>query len=243
MRIAKRTSRTTTQPGVPYGPQADALLREIARRLEQSHGSPRLGNPEDPLDDLIFVMLSSRTSPELHIQAYDRLKSTYPTWGAAAAAEPEAIYGNVARAGLGRKRAQQIRELLVRLCKERGAAGLDFLRELDDRAVERVLVELPGVGLKTARCVMLYTLGRQTFPVDAHVRRILSIFGLVDPAVRLEYAQDALQSLVPPELRYSLHVNLVAHGRTICRPHAPRCERCPLENLCPGSRRRDKDGR
>jgi len=242
MRTTKRTSRTTTRPGVPYGPEADALVGEIARRLEQRHGSPRLGNPEDPLDDLIFVMLSSRTSPALHLQAYGRLKSTYPTWGAAAAAEPEAIYGSVARAGLGRKRARQIWDLLVGLYRERGAAGLAFLRELDDQAVERVLVGLPGVGLKTARCVMLYTLGRQTFPVDAHVRRILSIFGLVDPEVRLEYAQDALQSLVPPELRYSLHVNLVAHGRTICRPQSPQCELCPLEDLCPGSRLRKRRG-
>lgn len=232
---SKSAGRTTTQAGVPYSPKAKALVREIARRLQECHGSPRLGNPNDPLDDLIFVLLSGRTSPHLHAEAYGQLKSAYPSWDAAMVAEPQAVYEHISRAGLGRKRTRQIRELLARLREEHGEARLDFLGELDDKSVERTLLALPGVGIKTARCVMLYALERRTFPVDVHVRRILSYFGLVHPAVRLEYAQDPLQRLVAPELRYSLHVNLVAHGRTICRPQAPRCEICPLEDLCPAS--------
>jgi endonuclease III len=91
---------------------------------------------------------------------------------------------------------------------------------------------LPGVGVKTARCVMLYSLDRKVFPVDTHSIRLFENLGIISSPLRFEYAQDPLQQLVPLDLRYSLHVNAVAHGRETCVPRAPKCDVCPIADLC-----------
>jgi endonuclease III len=225
----------TTDARVPPRRQVEKLVRSIEERLRERYQSPRLGNPEDPLDDLVFILLSGRTRGVVHEGIYGELKYRFPDWSSALVAGVEGVARVIERAGLGRKKAEQIVRLLGELQSRFGRPTLAPLTDMSDAEAEALLTSLPGVGVKTARCVLMYTLDRRLFPVDAHALRILGYFGLVSPDVRQEYAQDPLQDVVPEELRYSLHVNLVAHGRETCLPARPRCADCCLRLVCPQS--------
>jgi endonuclease III len=135
-------------------------------------------------------------------------------------------------AGLSRIKARQIKTLLRRLSKDFGSLSAGPLRSMDTETLERYLAHLPGVGLKTARCVMMYALDRQVFPVDTHCMRLFQNLGLIERRMRFEYAQDPLQNTVPAEIRRTLHVNTVAHGRETCVPRAERCDDCVIAHLC-----------
>src|SRR5690606_32237692 len=114
-----------------------------------------------------------------------------------------------------------------------GGVTLEPLKSLTDEDAETFLRSLPGVGPKAARCVLMYSLGRDVFPVDSHCRRVLARLGFVPKKVDRKAANDFLQALVPREIRYNLHVNLVHHGRAVCLPSLPNCGHCPLADLCP----------
>lgn len=227
--------RQSTDARTPAKEAVEPTIRMIERRLRRLHGTPRLGNPRNPLDDLVFILLSGRTRGRVHERVFRKLKDRFRTWAAALRAGPAALFRVVKDAGLGRKRATRIWAMLGELRRRFGKPTLSPVCRMNDRAAEELLTALPGVGLKTARCVMLYTMDRLVFPVDAHTIRILGYFGLVNPMVRQEYAQDPVQALVRPKLRLSLHVNLVAHGRIICKPQCQACDLCPLNDLCPAS--------
>lgn len=211
-------------------------MGRVAEKLHRAYGEPDLGNMADPLDELIYIILSASTSHQNFTATWATLRASFPTWGAAAKAGPTAIERAIRRGGLGCVKARQIAAILERT---RSAAGgepsLDFLRGLGDDEAERFLCALPGVGVKTARCVLMYSLGRLVFPVDAHVFRVMTRLGEAPPGAHPDRrsTQDYLQSIVPPRQRYSLHVNMVAHGRAICRARRPDCPACPLNRLCP----------
>ncbi|NKY48399.1 Ultraviolet N-glycosylase/AP lyase [Nocardia cerradoensis] len=140
-------------------------------------------------------------------------------------------------AGFGKQRAAQLQGLLQRVaadCKERGIRRitLDWLRHLPDDDVESYLTSLPGISEKSARCVVYYSLDRQTLAVDTHVRRILDRLGVVaDRKGKVRYAD--YEAVVPERLRQRLHVNLIHHGRAFCRSQLPKCGGCPLISFCP----------
>lgn len=133
---------------------------------------------------------------------------------------------------LDRIKAGQIKSLLERISNDFGSLSAAPLRRMATPALERYLAQLPGVGLKTARCVMMYSLDRQVFPVDIHCMRLFHNLGLIDGRMRFECAQDPLQAIVPAAIRKTLHVNAVAHGREICIPRAERCDACVIAHLC-----------
>jgi endonuclease III len=135
-------------------------------------------------------------------------------------------------AGLSRIKARQIKTLLRRLTKDFGSLSPTRLRAMETETLESYLAGLPGVGLKTARCVMMYALDRAVFPVDTHCMRLFVNLGLIEGRMRFEYAQDLLQNAVPADIRKTLHVNAVAHGREICVPRLERCDRCVIADLC-----------
>jgi endonuclease III len=135
-------------------------------------------------------------------------------------------------AGLSRIKARQIKTLLRRLTRDFGSLSPTRLRTMDTETLEAYLAGLPGVGLKTARCVMMYALDRAVFPVDTHCMRLFVNLGLIEGRMRFEYAQDILQDAVPLEIRKTLHVNAVAHGRQTCVPRLEQCGRCVIADLC-----------
>lgn len=211
--------------------KATALLRKADRLLAARYGTPRLGNKRHPISELVYIILSARTRGFEHEAFYRRLRSSFPTWEAVRDARESAIERVIHDAGLSRIKARQIKALLWRFTADFGNLTGRALREMDDTALEAYLTSLPGVGVKTARCVMLYSLRRVVFPVDVHCMRLFQNLGLIGRQMRYELAQDPLQAIVPADIRYSLHVNAVAHGRAICTSH-PRCSECPIRSLC-----------
>ncbi len=211
------------------------------RLLAARYGTPRLGNKREPVSEIVFIILSARTRGTEHQAAFRRLRKEFGTWAAVRDAPLRRIQQAIQKAGLSRIKARQIREVLRRVTRDFGRLSSAPLRRLDDASLEHYLSSLPGLGIKSARCVMLYSLDRKVFPVDTHCMRLFENLGIIGSPLRFEYGQDPLQNLVPLDLRYSLHVNAVAHGRETCIPGAPHCESCVIAHLCvnrlPRSRR------
>lgn len=211
---------------------AASILREANGLLEARYRTPRLGNKRHPVSELIFIILSARTRGRHHEKIYRDLRRHFRTWEAVRDAPLRDIEVVIRDAGLSRIKARQIKALLRRLTKDFGSLSPAPLRTMNSDALEAYLAGLPGVGLKTARCVMMYALDRQVFPVDTHCMRLFVNLGLMDGRIRFEYAQDLLQDAVPAEIRKTLHVNAVAHGRETCIPRFERCDRCVIADLC-----------
>lgn len=138
-------------------------------------------------------------------------------------------------AGLSGQKAPRIRAILSTLKQDFGSISLDHLTELDDNSAQEYLLSLPGVGTKTAKCVLMYSLGRSALPVDTHVWRVSRRLGLTDEDSPGRI-HEALEDVVPPDLRYSFHVNSVAHGRQTCLALHPRCGSCVLKRMCDARR-------
>jgi endonuclease-3 len=135
--------------------------------------------------------------------------------------------------GLANTKAPRIIAVLREIRSREGSLDLGWMREATDPEVERYLLALPGVGPKTAACVLAFSLGRPALPVDTHVARVATRLGLLAPRTPSAAAHRILADLVPASLRVSMHVGLIRHGRGVCRAGRPRCEICPLQELCP----------
>ena len=136
-------------------------------------------------------------------------------------------------AGLSNQKAPRILEILRRIREDFGSISLGALKGWSDSDVERYLVSLPGVGLKTAKCVMMYTFARSVLPVDTHVLRVSRRLGLIPKELPYSRAHEELEAVVRPEDRYRFHVNALSHGKVICQARRPRCHECRLRAICP----------
>jgi len=194
-------------------------------------------NLKEPLDELLFIICSTKTGEASYRGTYRSLKQTFPTHYQIAEAPAEYIARPIASGGLSNQKAKAIREIYDALAEKFGEPTLKPLRKMGDKEAEAFLLSLPGVGKKVARCVLMYSLGRQVFPVDTHCWRIARRLGWVRPTQKDKHCtprdMDRLQSKIPPELRHSLHVNMISLGRGICTPNAPRCVECPISGCCP----------
>lgn len=211
---------------------AESILRDADVRLEERYGTPRLGNKRHPVSELVFIILSARTRGRHHEKIYRELRGRFRTWEAVRDARVRDIERVIRDAGLSRVKARQIKALLSRLTADFGSLSPRPLRQMSTQTLEAYLAGLPGVGLKTARCVMMYALDRPVFPVDTHCMRLFVNLGLISGRMRFEYAQDLLQNAVPVEIRKTLHVNAVAHGRETCVPRKERCGQCVIADMC-----------
>jgi endonuclease III len=207
------------------------VVRRVARLLEVTYGSPRHGNPIDPMDDLVFIVLSNRTGANVAARVYAAVKSRFADWDELLAANHRELTMLIGPAGLAGKRASQLIGIARRLHADFGTVSLEALRGRDDDDALDYLASLPGVSRKVASCVLLYTMSRQLLPVDVHVHRLTHRLGW-HRHKRGDQSHETLEALVPPELRYGLHVNAIAHGRAVCRSVAPTCESCPIRNYC-----------
>ncbi len=193
-------------------------------------------NLKNPLDELLFIMCSTKTGEASYRSTFRALKETFPTHLHIAEAPAEYIARPIASGGLSNQKSKAIRNLLDIIVVRFGEPSLKALRAMGDEEAEEFLLSLPGVGRKTARCVLMYSLGRQVFPVDTHCWRIARRLGWVRPTQKDKHCaprdMDRLQTKIPPELRHSLHVNMISLGREICTPRAPKCEICPIAKRC-----------
>jgi endonuclease III len=204
----------------------------VVRRLSTRYGDPRHHNQVDPLDELIFIILSGKTTEESYLKTFAALKRRFHSWSDALVGEPADLELMIAPGGLSQKKGNQIRRLLSMIKASQGAVDLSFLRSAETGAVEEFLSALPGVGKKTAKCVAMYSLGRRSFPVDTHLRRILTRLGIAGITRLDDKAQDFIEAAIPPDLRYKLHVNGLALGRELCLPRIPHCSECPVNGAC-----------
>ena len=214
----------------------EQILREVERRLRREHGQPRHHNPRDPLDDLVFVALSRMTQEVKYLRTYHALRQKLSTWEEVRDAPRGQLVYLLQDAGLAQTKAQHLQDLLREVQRREGKLNLDRLKGLEDAEVEAYLITLPGVATKTARCVMLYALGCDTFPVDAHVWRVSQRLCIAQPGAWTDQRGRELESAIPAGIRASLHVTLVSHGRKVCVARSPKCLECVLMDLCPSAR-------
>ncbi len=208
-------------------------LRTIGRRLAKLYGAPPPPRRLAPLDELILTVLSQHTSDTNRDRAYADLRTRYRTWDDVADAPTHAIARAIRRGGLGPTKAVRIRALLRELRAQRAPLDEGAFTGIGPRELFERLQELPGVGPKTAACVLLFSLDQPYFPVDTHVHRLARRLGLVPAKADAVATQEALQATVAPADMYPVHMNLIRHGRAVCLARRPLCSQCVLAGLCP----------
>jgi len=214
-----------------------ARVLRILRLLEREYGVPRPAPSGDLVGRLVATILSQHTTDASSEAAYGRLLERFGSWESVEAADRRSVAVAIRAAGLAAVKARRIKRTLGRIREERGRIELDFLKGMSSRAATDYLLSFDGVGPKTAACVLLFGLGRDVMPVDTHVHRVVGRLGIVGrPALR-EATFAALSGVVPRGKALSLHVNLVRHGRSVCRARNPRCGDCVLARNCGSSGR------
>jgi endonuclease III len=183
----------------------------------------------------VLTILSQNTSDVNSSRAYAAMRDRYPTWEALASARTADLVRAIRSGGLANTKAPRILAVLREIREREGGFDLSWMLDASDQEVAEYLTSLPGVGPKSAAVVLAFSLGRAALPVDTHVHRVAGRLGLVPPKATAVKAQIALERVVPPTLRVSMHVGLIRHGRQICRAGRPRCEECPLRDLCPSA--------
>ena len=206
---------------------------EILRRLARAHGPLDPPRRLDPVEELILTILSQNTSDVNRDRAWEAMRARFPTWERLAAAREGDLADAIRPGGLANTKAPRILAVLGEIRHREGGFDLTWMREAPDEEVRAYLVSLPGVGPKTAACVLAFSLDRPALPVDTHVHRVAGRLGLLSPGTDAAAAHDILHELVPPEDRVAMHVGLIRHGRAVCRAGRPRCEDCVLNDLCP----------
>lgn len=204
----------------------------LTEALVAEYGTPSLGNYRDPVKEIFYIVLSARTTEALYRPAFRRLWQRFRTLQAIADASIKDIRKCVVGAGLGGKRSAQVRKIARKLLRDFGANASKELRKFDAKEAYRYLRGLPGVGPKSALCVMMYSLDFDVFPVDAHAQRVLARVGLIRRGAKHYQAQDRLPAFIPAARAKQLHVALLVHGRLICRPSTPACGSCSIARYC-----------
>jgi endonuclease-3 len=218
---------------VPKRPDRRRLLA-IRDRLRREYGRPVLHPHHAPVDELVLTVLSQNTNDRNRDVAYQRLRERFPAWEDVRRAPVAEVEEAIRPGGLAPTKAGRIVEILDALDGD----DLGWMAEAPVEEAREHLVRLPGVGRKTAACVLLFSFGRHDVPVDTHVYRVGTRLGLFRPRASFEEAHDELLRLTPEGDAYEVHVLLIRHGRRTCVARAPRCAECPLRRMCPEGRRR-----
>jgi endonuclease-3 len=214
-------------------------LRAIRDRLRGYYGRPRNIPHRAPLDELVLTILSQNTNDRNRDIAYARLRTRFLGWKEVARAPLGEIEEAIKPGGISKVKSQRIQEILRTLDESRpGGLSLDWLENASRERAFEFLERLPGVGRKTAACVLLFSFDRPELPVDTHVYRVSSRLGLIRPRASFVEAHEVLRELTEPPDVYELHVNLIRHGRRLCKAQRPLCEACPLLRVCPYGRAR-----
>lgn len=210
-------------------------IAEILRLLQEEYGVQRWQPGQDPVSTLIATVLSQNTSDTNSKRAFSSLMATFGDWESVAASGAGEIARSIRLGGLAEVKAERIKRILQEIKAQRGTFDLSFLADLPLSEAKSWLRQLPGVGPKTAGCVLLFALGRPALPVDTHVFRVAGRLGLIGSGISVEKAHEVLEGLVPAEDIYSFHVNMIEHGRRVCKAQRPRCPVCVLRHVCPSA--------
>ena len=203
-------------------------VRTIRDRLRGYYGRPRNIPHRAPIAELVLTVLSQNTNDRNRDVAYIRLRERFPSWEAVERAPVEEIEEAIRPGGISKVKSQRIQEIL-----EQAGPSLDWLETAPREHALEFMEALPGVGRKTAACVLLFSYDRPELPVDTHVFRVATRLGLIRPKASFLEAHETMRAITDPEDTYELHVNLIRHGRRLCKAQRPLCDECPLLRLCP----------
>ncbi len=213
-------------------------LARVGKRLEDAYGTPEPHPRRDLIAGLVATILSQNTTDTNSLRAFRSLRKRYPDWGLVERADVRSIESAIRSGGLARTKARTIKRVLRDIRTSTGRLELGFLRRMTDDEALDYLLAFDGVGPKTAACVVLFDLGRDVMPVDTHVYRVIGRLGVVGHPRSRDATFESLRRVVPPGASLSLHVNIIALGRALCRPRDPDCPRCPVRQECDHGRTR-----
>ena len=214
-----------------------ARVRAVRERLRAVFGTPAMPPHRAPLDELILTVLSQSTNDRNRDVAYLRLRERFGgSWEAVRAASVEEVEEAIRPGGISRVKSVRIQAILEAIGAERPDLDLDHLAALPVEEARAFLTALPGVGRKTAACVLLFSFGSRDVPVDTHVSRVGGRLALLPEKAGFDELHDRMLELTPRGAELELHVNLLRHGRRTCHAQRPACERCVLRRSCPSRR-------
>ncbi|MGO9973042.1 MAG: endonuclease III domain-containing protein [Solirubrobacteraceae bacterium] len=233
---ARRKPRVPSAQRAAWRAPTRRRVVKIRDALRAMYGIPRAQPHGHPIAELILTVLSQSTNDRNRDVAYLSLRERFPDWEAVRDANIEEIEEAIRPGGISKVKSVRIKAILQTITEtsEHGLS-LDWLASLGVPDAQAYLCSLPGVGRKTAACVLLFALGMRDVPVDTHVSRVGTRLGLLRPGAPFEELHDAMLALTPPGEELELHLNLLRHGRRICHARRPECGACPLASLCPSA--------
>jgi len=215
-------------------------IEQILTLLVKEYGYRQWQPRSDPISELVQTILSQNTSDVNSHRAFISLISSFPDWQAITQARIQDISASIRSGGLADVKAKYIKRALEYIYQKRGELKLEFLKQLSLEEARDWLVQIPGVGIKTASCVLLFSLSMPALPVDTHIFRVAKKLGLIYSNVSVDQAHRLLGEMVPDSDIFTFHVTLIEHGRKICKAQHPRCPDCVLQQICPSSEDRGK---
>lgn len=207
-------------------------LAQVRERLRHRFGTPTWHVELPAVDELVCTILSQNTNDINRDKAFKELKERYPTWETVRDADPAELQYVIRIAGLANQKGPNIQAALRDITAERGEIDLDWLKEKSAEEARRWLVNLRGVGPKTASIVMVFSLGMPAFPVDTHIYRVTGRIGLRPRNLDIAKTHAYMEQIAEPDAFGSLHLNLIDLGREICQARKPKCAICPIRDLC-----------
>jgi len=212
-------------------PSVITVLDGLERTWAMESANPDLSH-EDPLDGLILTILSQNTNDRNRDRAFESLKRDFPTWEQVLRSEPWELQDSIRVGGLSRVKAARIHRILNILKEKFGEPTIQPLRSLQRKEIEDFLRTLPGIGAKTIACVLLFEFSIPVFPVDTHVSRVCQRIGFVPEGTGEPSIQVVMEKLIHPSRYLGAHLNMISHGRNICKARKPLCGQCTVRHCC-----------
>ena len=213
---------------------AQTDLDYLVTTLQEAYGRQTRYSTKNAVDQLIATTLSQRTNYADERAAYDKLLETYGDWGGVAGASVEGIEACIQTTRWPEIKAPRIKQMLNLIRERYGKLDLQFLAEMPVDEAQALLMELPGVGFKTATFVLLFSLRRPALPVDTHVHRVSTRYGILPGKITQAKSHRALLDMLPADADELLnfHKLLFKHGQRVCTYSSPNCEKCIVRERC-----------
>lgn len=214
---------------------------EVAQIVAERYGRQKWRKRGSALDSLIGTILSQNTTDTNSGRAFENLKITYSSYDEVMDVPEEELIEVIRVAGLANQKAPRIQRSLRKVYEERGEFDLEFLGDMSADEARDWLTSIKGVGLKTASIVVCFGFDGKAFPVDTHVNRVSQRIGFTPPSTTPDKAHYIMEEIVPPKDYFAFHIQLIQHGRVLCKARNPKCDQCPLTHLCDDYQQRKAD--
>lgn len=240
-RVLRMRAGTAEDDGIQkvWKPPTRARVLRVRERLREVYGIPLMRPHGHPIAELVLTVLSQSTNDRNRDVAYLRLRERLPSWEAVMNAPVEEVEEAIRPGGISKVKSARIQAILRAIAADprdpEHDLSLDWLEDAPIEEARDYLTALPGVGRKTAACVLLFAYGRRDVPVDTHVSRVGMRLELLRPGAPFEQLHDQMLALTPPGEELELHVNLLRHGRRTCHAQRPACGECALRRMCPSA--------